>query len=56
MAKKSLSISCTNCLTDYSIQAREVESVSFCAFCGEPLQIIVDELEDDETDWDEDDD
>jgi uncharacterized paraquat-inducible protein A len=45
-------IYCDSCNTEFSVETLEDSSISFCPFCGEPIDV---EDEDDEDDyWSED--
>lgn len=43
MSKNRIPVECAECLNQCIIQARNLESISFCPFCGDALVIEFDE-------------
>lgn len=48
MPKQRIPLECAECLNSCIIQTTQIESISFCPFCGEALVIEFDENDTDD--------
>jgi rRNA maturation endonuclease Nob1 len=57
MAKKTATLHCTDCSEKFTISSQNLDSITFCPFCGEQIGIPTDDVDydDDEDESDDED-